>query len=506
MHTPIYSKDRNKNLEQRVNLIQKAADDIVVRSILMEDCGNDLVYFVNMFGWTYDPRMLQPHLPFTTYPFQDTHLRDMIDAIDSEEDFIFDKSRDMGASWLVVAIMVWGFLFKGWGQLYGSYKESYVDKKGDMDSHFERIAYFMERLPAWMKPADLIDKHLTISSDELGCSITGDVGENFGTGGRQKVVFCDEFSYWTHDRNAFRKTADVTNCRIFFGTPNGRFNVFGKIMTNDKDYKHLGIRKKSLHWKEHPLKDEVWYEKQKLKRTPLDMAREIDLSYDNSVEGAVYKSFQQTVQFGTYEFNPNLYTYTTWDFGRDMVAIIWKQKDFDTGAVYTIASFQKEDTDIKWFAALVNGEPTQGCVYSPEEYEFIKRSRTWRYRYAGHFGDPYNGKSRNVISTNTIKKELAKYGIHLQLKLGTTVAERIRLVELALGRQYVDSDQTEYIQAMSQSRYPKYREQGQRTTEMLLPIHDAYSHFRTAEEYWADNEPEAFKPNSDMKAAEKFNS
>lgn len=472
----------------------------------MEECAKDVRFFVNVFGWTYDPRLVDAHLPFILYPFQDDHLIQMVRCVEDEKDMFYDKSRDMGASWLAVAFQSWGFLFKEWGILYGSYKEAYVDKKGDMDSNFERIRYFISRLPSWMKPSDIVDKHMNISSKKLGCSIAGDAGENFGTGGRRKVILGDEFSYWQFDKNAFRKTADVTNCRIFWGTPNGRFNVFGKVMTGDAQYKNLDLIKKTLHWKLHPKKTQEWYDNEKKRRTPLDMAREIDLSYDDSVEGAVYKSFNDSVNFGSYTFDQNLFLYTTWDFGRDMTAIIWKQKDFRTGAVYTIDAFQKENTDIKFFAAFITGKPTPGCSYTQAELEKIEEHAKWTHKYAEHFGDPYNGNNRNVISTNTIVKELDRYGVHVTLTRGSTVPERINMVELAMIRQFVNSDLTEYIQAMTQSRYPQSRENSQSTTERLLPVHDAYSHFRTAEEYWADNEPEHGGGMSDMDAAKKFNS
>lgn len=65
-----------------------------------------------------------------------------------------------------------------------------------------------------MKPDDIISKHKSISSKNLWAEIWGDVGENFGTGWRRKAIFMDEFPLWRDDEKAFRKTKDVTNCRI----------------------------------------------------------------------------------------------------------------------------------------------------------------------------------------------------------------------------------------------------------------------------------------------------
>jgi hypothetical protein len=54
-------------------------------------------------------------------------------------------------------------------------------------------------------------------------------------------------------------------------------------MTNHPDYVHIKIKKYRLHWSQHPLKTQAWYERQKATRTKLEVAQELDISYDNSV-------------------------------------------------------------------------------------------------------------------------------------------------------------------------------------------------------------------------------
>lgn len=486
-------KDYEHNLKYRLELLTEAKNNTKLQSLLIKACEEDPIYFCNYFCWTYDPRTEERDLPFITYDFQDQHLKDLVWCIENDQDFIFDKSRDMGASWLAVVIQYWGWRFKGWGQLYGSYKENYVDEKGNLDSNFERLRYLISRLPHWMNPPDMIDKYMNISSESIGADIAGDSGANFGTGGRRKVVWLDEFSYWQYDFLAFRKTADITNCRIFFGTPNGRFNIFGKIMTGHDDYRHLKFKKKSLIWSLHPLKTKKWYEEQKLKRTKLDMAKEIDLSYDESVQGAVYKDFARLARFGKYKFDPQKMLYSSWDFGRDTTAIIWMQKDFDTDEIYIIDAYENKDKDIEFYAAFITGLETAGFNYIEEEKEIIEKHSHWKHKYANHFGDPYNGDSKSVVTQSTVKTQLAKYGINLTLKTGTSLEERIKKTELAIRRMKVNDSLTNFIQAIVQSRYPKVKENSQNTSEKTKPIHDTCSHFRTALEYAIDNEPRSIK-------------
>jgi len=60
-------------------------------------------------------------------------------------------------------------------------------------------------------------------------------------------------------------------------------NEYGKIMTNDPSYKNVMIHKISLRWSLHPLKTQARYDYQKATRTSLDLAKEIDISYTDSV-------------------------------------------------------------------------------------------------------------------------------------------------------------------------------------------------------------------------------
>lgn len=60
-------------------------------------------------------------------------------------------------------------------------------------------------------------------------------------------------------------------------------NVYGKVMTNHKDYAHLLINKIRLLRNQHPLKTNARYELQKVERTSIDLAKEVDISYETSV-------------------------------------------------------------------------------------------------------------------------------------------------------------------------------------------------------------------------------
>ncbi len=487
-----YPKELDSNKKFRLEVILKAKDNPRVQALLLQKCKQDILFLVNVFGWTYNPRVEPSILPFITYEFQDETLLKLVDAVENKKEVFIEKSRDMGASWMIVVLQVWGLL-NGYPSLYGSYKEDYVDSNGDMDSHFERMRFFMERLPSWLKPKDLAQTYMNIGSKELGANISGDAGQNFGTGGRRKFVVHDEFALWQNDKKAFRKTKDITNCRIFLGTPEGKWNVYGQIMTNAPEYQHLDIIRIRLHWSLHPLKDQEWYERQKATRTKLDIAKELDISYEDSVTGAVYPEFTERVRIQKCEYDPKLPIYCGWDFGRDMNAIIWAQKDFGENELHIIDAYQVKDKPIEYMAAFILGKPVIDKVtglpflYDDEELALMKKHLPWQSSYAAHYGDPYNGNATQTNTRNSIKQILAQYEIFISLKTGTKLEERIRRVKLLFPRMIVDESLAQFMQAMIQSRYPD--ETRQMTREKTKPIHDAFSHFRTAMEYLADNEP-----------------
>ena len=490
-----YPKDLEENKKYRLQILAEADKNVNLQRLLTQKCKKDILYFFNMFLYTYKPKPVwneemidNPHVPFITWDFQDMYIRSILDDIKNWRDNITEKTREMWFSWMILGILTWWFLYDWRSSLIGSYKEDYVDSKGNMDSHFERVRYMLDRLPYWMLPKDLTKNYMSIHSKELNCEIWWDSWERFWTWGRRTVVFLDEFSYWDNQDMAFRKTRDVTRCRIIWWTPNGRLNVYGKIMTWHKDYCHLMINKYRLHWSSHPLKTQEWYENEKKRRTAFEVATELDISYDDSVEGAVYPDFATLTKQGKYEYNHQLPTYTSWDFGRDALACLWFQKDFRTNQIFIVDAIMRVDWEINKFVAFVTWTPTQGYEYSEKDMNDIL-IRKWR-KYMNHFWDPYNGDSRNAISSDTFKSELEKYWIYLTLKTWTTVSERIRATKLSLNRMYINSDLIEFVEYIRQARYPKSKEGSQSVIEKTKPVHDITSHWRTALEYFIDNEPQ----------------
>ena len=109
------------NLRQRQMLLEKAGPDRDVQRMLWDACSRDILYFVNLFCWTYDPRKPNPKIPFITYEFQDNALLCLSESLPHRtedgsdfkgRDILIEKSRDMGASWMCLTLFFWGWLFR----------------------------------------------------------------------------------------------------------------------------------------------------------------------------------------------------------------------------------------------------------------------------------------------------------------------------------------------------------------------------------------------------------
>ena len=479
-------KVQQANKEKRLELLKYTSPDGWVT--IIRKCKEDPIFFFNMFLWTYNPRLDKPHVPFITYPYQDDFIKQIVDAIETGIDVWIEKSRDMGLSWMMLWIFLWWFLFKERSVLIGSYKEDYVDAQWNMDSAFERLRYMIKRLPKQLKPKDMLSKYMNISAPWCW-EISWDVWVNFWTWWRRKVVFMDEFALRPRDETALQKTKDVTECRIFWWTPNWTSNVYWKVMTNHKAYRHLLNKKIRLPWRLHPLKTNTRYEFQKMTRTATDLAQEVDISYETSVVNAVYPLFLQMATKGTYVYDVNRHTYWSWDFGRDSIAFCLWQKDFQTGNVFLIKSFKRVNWNIKDFAWLVLGKPYawNSWVYDERDFKIMKFMQLVRFN--DHFGDPYNSDSRTVVSDDSIRKALAEMWIYITTNRKSTLRERITKTQLWMNRLFYDKDNYEWEQSIIQSHYPQKSENRELTTEQRQPVHDENSHFRTCTEYFFDNEP-----------------
>jgi len=485
------SPEYTERLQDRVKIVDAAERSLEARAYVWHLCARPdnpvegCKFFVNNFLFTFNPKLQPHHFPFITFAFQDRAIEWTVDHVINGEDGMIEKSREMGVSWLVFcAVTLWFWLFRdGSNILLGSYKEALVDNKTD-DSLFGKIDYMLDSLPKWMLPKRFnFNKHRTklkLINPATGNAITGDtMNPKFGRGTRKTAIFFDELGFWDYAKDAWEGCSDSTNCKIANSTPNG-YNYYALL-------KDTGIDVLTLHWPEHPLKDQQWYEFEKTRRTTEEIAQELDISYTKSREGVIYQEWdEENVTKGLFEYDPNFPLYVGWDFGKtDDTAMIWIQPNAN-GGWNIIDTYNNRNKNIDFYIPFVNGimDSDLNYQYTKSDLDIIERHKSWPTGI--HFGDPA-GRFQNQVSDVTVIDVLRNYGIRVNFQdawkhfnLRKTAAKRIIMDGIGLN----ENPRTDYFNlSMINSSYPKVQQEGQKVVRSEKPKHDQYSHYRSAFEY-----------------------
>ncbi len=209
----------------------------------------DPAAWLALTAWTYRVKETGPDgrerpaavrdVPFVPWPVQVSSIRRIAACVRDGRDVVIRKSRDMGASWLVVGLAAWGWLFHGWQSLLVSRVEDNVDRTGDPDSLFWKVDYILASQPSWLLPCPVdqmrkggsFRQHMVLRHPTSGATIAGQAsGAHIGRGGRRTFVLFDEFAALEDDEAAWRSASDTTSCRIALSTPIGYGTRYDKLV------------------------------------------------------------------------------------------------------------------------------------------------------------------------------------------------------------------------------------------------------------------------------------
>ncbi len=304
----IYPKEYKENMAWRAKILIECQRDQTYRLKVKALFFSDILFAFNAFFFTYDPRKKPNHQqPFCTYPYQDRVILQIAGHINEQRDLPIEKSRDMGATWMVILTYLWFWLNPEGGAefLLGSRVETYVDKKGDLKTLLQKARYALYKIPKWLRPKGFKenkdDNFMKLLNPETEACITGESNNaNFSTSGRYLSVLFDEFAKWEHtDKSAWTDAGDSTPCRIPISTPWGAGGQYYELVTDESK------EKITIHWSLHPEKAEglacvypkheeaddfidedhwigltsPWYEAECERRTPSEIAQNLDIDY-----------------------------------------------------------------------------------------------------------------------------------------------------------------------------------------------------------------------------------
>lgn len=254
---------------------------------------NNPAQFINDWGTTFDPRNVERGLPalipFILFPKQIEWINWIVENWKNRQPGLTEKSRDIGVSWLAMALACTLCLhYDGMVIGFGSRKEEYVDKLGDLKALLPKARIFMQNLPTDFRGGWEMNQHAPhkrIMFPNTGSTITGEAGDNIGRGDRTSIYFVDEAAHLERPELIEASLSQTTNCRQDVSSANGMANSFAQKRFSG----NLPVF--TIHWRDDPRKDDEWYAKQvKDLSNPVVVAQEIDIDYSASVEGLLIPS------------------------------------------------------------------------------------------------------------------------------------------------------------------------------------------------------------------------
>lgn len=451
----------------------------------------DPVYFFETFLYTFDPKHEPYHLRFKPFDFQKRLIRSIIKSIDEGDDLFIEKCREMGATYTVLGVIIWMWLWRpAFNALIGSRKEDYVDnRRGGVtgnkeESLFGKIDYMISRLPDFILPTGFNqEKHfnyMSLSNPENGNVVSGESSNpNFSRGSRRTVIILDEFAFWDNDGAVWGATADTTNCRIVMTTPGIKPSKAKKLRFGKDGEK---IKVITLPYHLDPRKDKKWLDEQRSRRSVEDFNREIMVNWELSLTGRVYPEIDNA-SYGEFPLLINTSVFYSWDFGLDGVSFgLWQQNKAN-GRWRLVDSYHNEDKPIQFYLPFFGTPIDSKFNYTDDDLKAIEAFKD--YPKGIHFGDP-DVKKRSLLTGTSTRQELEKAGVYVQCidKNDFYIRREKTKVQLQQGLEINANPRNEYFyEAIKSARYPQREETSQATTPIALPIHDWTSHPRTMMEY-----------------------
>jgi hypothetical protein len=513
-------------LEQRAAVLYAAQNDLNgFRAQFDHSCATSARFFINFCLWINEPRGDSDlrEVPYLLRGFQNDYVDELQKSLEGDYSLLTEKTREMGATWAVLAVIGWGWLFqRRFSALLGSITEQKIDSKSDDKSLFAKLDFMIESLKIdtpWLYPRGYKHDqphrtHMKMVNPVTKGQITGEVmGSNWGRSGRVKVAFPDEFAEAPFPQATWAASSRTTNVRWPVFTPKG-MNFAGQL-ANPRQGSPRTIRKVTLHWLVDETKNyyEIrsnadgrvlfsgngtppleelhhpealaplypWYEDAKaaLNHDPVAIAQELDVNYNESLEGQMYPQIGRSVIRKGVSYDPALKLFCAMDYGvDDFCALVWFQFNPYTQRFPFVSSYQNRGKSIKWYIPFITGRDTglgQGeGGYSPYEMGIIARHSAFWGRYTAFYGDPA-GKQRNPVTATSVIDALAEHGIYVITNdKARTFQPRREAVQMALP--FCDFDEDNCMDLVQSIRDSRIKPNGK-------PVHGPESHYRSAIEY-----------------------
>lgn len=387
----------------RVRVLDAARANPKLWQVEARLCAEDPAYFIAMWLWIEEPRPRKGEdmvKPFTPFGYQILLTREIAAAIAEPEqaDVFISKARGLGATWIVTAVVLWGWLYRTWRLKLVSRKEELVDRPLDVDSMFGRIDFMLEHLPREMLPPGLVlegtagkrhRNHNMLKHPARGnpSQITGEstTGKT-ARGARATAIVYDEAAFIKDWNQVFSTGGGTTDHRIAISSESieegedweETWQAARDEIANDPDCKHKLFE---LDYHHNPYFDEEWREREearlKAAGDPHGFAREYLRQPRAGMTTYIYPGVDACPDDKALEYDPGLVLLASIDPGMaDDTAIVFAQL---AGGLLDrqlrwLDSYQRNQVPAEFYAHLLTGIPPEpGDVCWPLRKHFEGR-------------------------------------------------------------------------------------------------------------------------------------
>jgi hypothetical protein len=487
-----YEMEWSENMLFRLTVLKNAEGNQAYQQLQIELCRSSILYFVNTFCFTYDPRLPgKKTVPFVTFGFQDEVIEWMVWLLKTNQTGLIEKSRDMGASWMAMVVSAWLTLFyPEMTDYFMSMTEPEVDSGGP-DSLFGKLRILLRNLPKWMTQGwregkNGCDNKMKLRIPATRGEIVGKLTQGTaGRSGRGTRVVNDETAFVDNMNEVAAAQGELANSFLYMSTPNGPQGLFFEMATSPHTLK------KTLHWSRHPLKNQDWakYKRSQPYYTDEKWAQEQECNYESSTMGRVFKHFISSyaeaeenevwchAQKGNYfDYDERYPVYCGMDLGvADPTSVVFGQL---------------KPPPVEWHPVtnkdmLVIFDEEEAANLLAKDWAKILHDKG--YRYALTVADMYMGNQRDSAGT-TWFKNLKAAGVDVKGKRSPEDTTLMKMSQkLASPAEFVVNSRQcpNLVKAFQGWSYPVDRETG-KPIPGAKPKHDEFSHQMKAILYLVD--------------------
>lgn len=305
-----------------------------IRNSEIEYCRSNIGYFVSRYGHIEDRN--NPTNVIQRFSLWDAQKKALEDMKENRHVIIL-KARQLGISWLVLHYAAWMMICSEGKSVIGLSRS-----EAEAGELIRRMCVIFRNMPSLIEEktqADRSWKGAVFESTLLKVTITFPSGEksvmqcfpsneNSARSFTADLLIFDEWAFQQFDRQIWASAFPIIN-RSMSGQVIGvstikRGSLFEELFVGKNDFKKIFIP-----WSADPSRDDVWY-----KNTKETLGDQMQAEYPATIEealtvpgGAFFPEVEDETILTNIPLEGNIVTYVSIDYGLDMLAAYWINRD-----------------------------------------------------------------------------------------------------------------------------------------------------------------------------------